>query len=422
MALHSESFIFSWPGKEQAIAAVATPSLCNLISEQGKPLKQLPPNHVFIEGDNTEALKRLQDHLHAKVKMIYIDPPYNTGNNSFAYSDNYRKRTTKDNTVNAHAAWLSMMYTKLLLAKELLTNDGIIFISIDDNEVAHLRLVMNEIFDEKNFIGQLIWINRTTPNDAGNNFASDHEYILAYARNKPYCKLHGTIKDLSKYRNPDNDPNGPWIPDNPSAASGNTAYRIPIVNPYTGQAYTPPKGRYWAFSPNRVEEWHKSGKLVFPKEQGKNFLLKKYLTELRSELKPFSSVVAGILTAAGTKELKALFDGESPFRFPKPVALIETLIQQATGEEDIILDFFAGSGTTAHAVLQLNAATGSKRRFICVQIPEPNSGKDEILRKKYPFVSDVTKARIAKVQEHLGLLKDKTAKCSYYKLLPKENS
>ncbi len=351
--------------------------------------------------------------------MIYIDPPYNTGNSSFAYADDFRKSrggAAKDAGL-AHAGWLSMIYTRLILAYKLLRDDGVIFISIDDNEAAHLHLILDELFGENNFVGQAIWVNRTTPNDAGANFATDHEYILIYAKDKTKCRFHGISKDLSNYQNKDADPRGPWIPDNPSAASGTESYRFPIVNPHTGQRYLPPKGRYWAFAPARVAEWTESGKLLFPKEAGKNFLLKKYRSELRSELKPMSSVITGLLTASGTKELKALFDGDSPFRFPKPVALIRHLIEQATSENDLVLDFFAGSGTTAQAVLALNADAGSHRRFICVQLPEPNSGKDPALREQYPLVSDVTKARIKKaIGKYAGPAGNKAA-CSFLKIV-----
>ncbi len=349
--------------------------------------------------------------------MIYIDPPYNTGNSSFAYADNFKK-TRRSKKIpqndNMHSGWLSMMYTRMLLAHPLLQEDGVLFVSIDDNEAPHLRMMLDEIFGEHNFIGQAIWVNRITPNDAAANFATDHEYILIYAKDKRLCRFKGISKDLSNYRNKDQDARGPWMPDNPSAASGDDSYRFPITNPNTGQQYLPPKGRYWAFAHARVPEWTKSGKLVFPKEDRKNFLLKKYRSELRSELKPMSSVINGILTAAGTKELKALFEGESPFRFPKPVALIRHLIEQATAEEDIVLDFFAGSGTTAHAVLELNAEMHSNRRFICIQMPEANSGKDAALRTRYPFVSDVTKARIERA---LALYSpERSVCCSYFKV------
>lgn len=401
------------------MAAADAPAKGTLITEI--EADESTGDHLFIEGENSEALKLLQKDYSGAVKMIYIDPPYNTGNASFAYADNFRNPGSNKEHGSGHAGWLSMILTRLILARRLLRQDGAIFISIDDNEAAHLRLLMNDIFGEQNFIGQAIWVNRTTPNDAGANFASDHEYILIYARDKSNCRFRGIPKDLSNYKNKDNDPRGPWIADNPSAASGTESYRFPIVNPYTGQQYLPPKGRYWAFAPARVEEWTKSGKLCFPKDAGKNFLLKKYQSELRSELKPMSSLITGFLTSSGTKELKALFNGDSPFRFPKPVSLIRHLIEQFTDNDDLVLDFFAGSGTTAQAVLELNAETGSCRRFICVQLPEPNSSKDPALRAQYPLVSDVTKARIWKVIEKYAGMETVTPGCSYLSIKHLEN-
>jgi adenine-specific DNA-methyltransferase len=400
-SIASESFGFYWPGKQAAAGAAREPVRSALVDGDG----HLPDieEHLFIEGENSEALRALQHSHTGMVKMIYIDPPYNSGNKFFIYDDKFRlakgrkKGATLNNSGIVHSEWLSMIYTRLILARQLLREDGAIFISIDDGEAAHLKMMLNEVFGGNNFIGQLVWINRTTPNDAAANFATDHEYILIYARNRSKCRFAGVAKDLARYRNPDNDPAGPWVQDNPSAASGSEHYRFPIMNPYTGQQYLPPKGRFWAFAPSRVAEWTASGKLVFPKVRPRRFLLKKYLSELRSPLKPMSSIVNGILTAEGTRELKILFGGESPFRYPKPVALIEYLVEQATGETDIILDFFAGSATTAHAVLQLNAMTGSRRKFICVQRPEPNGSKDDVLKARYPLVSDVTRARIDKV-------------------------
>ena len=215
------------------------------------------------------------------------------------------------------------MYHRLLLAKELLTDDGVLFISIDDREMAHLKLLCDGIFSSKNFIGNFVWANRTTPNDAVNKFATDHEYILVYARQREHFQLKGVPKDFAKYTNRDNDPNGPWMPDNPSAASGTEKDRFPIKNPHTGELYYPPDGRYWAFAKRRVKEWAAAGKLVFPEEPGKRFLLKKYRSELKSDTKPASSLINGILTAHGTKELKQLFGAASPIKYPKPTVLVK---------------------------------------------------------------------------------------------------
>ena len=274
------------------------------------------------------------------------------------------------------------MYHRLRLAKDLLTDDGVLFISIDDREMAHLKLLCDGIFGAKNFIGNFTWVNRTTPNDAANKFATDHEYVLVYARQREHFQLKGVPKDFAKYINRDNDPRGPWMPDNPSAASGTEKDRFPIKNPHTGEIYYPPPGRYWAFAKRRVKEWAASGKLVFPQEEGKKFLLKKYRLELKSDTKPASSLIQGILTSHGTKELKQLFDAASPIKYPKPTALIKHLLGLLNKKEGIFLDFFAGSGTTGQAVLALNREDGGRRSFILC-----NNNENDICREVlYPRV------------------------------------
>ena len=332
-----------------------------------KPLNELDiageanaPTHYIIEGDNYHALVTLSMTHRKRVDAIYIDPPYNTGQPGLRYTD----RTEGKTPASRHGRWLSFMYHRLRLAKELLTDDGVLFISIDDREMAHLKLLCDGIFSAKNFIGNFTWVNRTTPNDAANRFATDHEYILVYARQREHFQLKGIPKDFAKYVNRDDDPRGPWMPDNPSAASGSEKDRFPIKNPHTGEVYYPPPGRYWAFARRRVKEWTASGKLVFPQEAGKKFLLKKYRSELKSETKPASSLIQGILTSQGTKELKQLFGAGSPIKYPKPTALIKYLLGLLDKKEGIFLDFFAGSGTTGQAVLELNREDGGQRRFI----------------------------------------------------------
>jgi adenine-specific DNA-methyltransferase len=419
-----EQYQLTWTGKKEAQFEVQQPSEFTLHPQPSQSVDFENAKNLLLIGDNLEALKILQHSHSQKVKMIYIDPPYNTGSDGFVYKDNfqedkkkYKKRIEAYNSENQsfskniwkkntkesgryHSNWLSMMYPRLALAQALLREDGVIFISIDDNELYNLRIVLGEIFGEENFIGNFIWMNRTTPNDAKMRFTTDHEYILVYAKNIEKCTFKGEEKDLSKYKNPDNDINGAWKADNPTAPSGSENYRFPIENPYTGEVYFPPKGRYWGFAPSRVKEWTFSGKLLFPKEKGKNFLLKKYLSELKSELKPLSSVIQGILTSQGTKELKVLFKDASPFKYPKPTQLLKLLISQITENEDIILDFFAGSGTTAHAVIDLNIEQNTQRQFICVQIPEKYDSENKEMNKKYQTISQVTQERIQKVIEY----------------------
>ncbi len=418
-----EHYELSWAGKTEARKEIQRQTTSTLVADRDSSIDFDGANNIFIEGENLEVLKVLQRSYFGKIRMIYIDPPYNTGNDSFVYPDDYSekkleynkrtgisdskgflnrqnlwKKNTKENG-RFHSVWLSMMYPRLYLCRNLLMDNGVVFMSIDDHEVSDLKLLCDEVFGEENFIGQFIWINRTTPNDPGNGFATDHEYILVYAKNREKVAFRGCSKDLSNYKNPDNDPRGPWIADNPTAASGNENYKFPIVNPFTNETYFPPKGRFWAFSPKRVNEWFECGKLIFPTVAGKNFLLKKYKNELKSDCKPISSVIQGILTSNGTKELKALFEDASPFKYPKPTALIKMLIAQVTEDKDIVLDFFAGSGTTAQAVIDLNMEQNTDRQFICVQMPEIYNSEDGDLNKKYSYVSDVTRLRITKAIE-----------------------
>ena len=291
-----------------------------------------------------------------------------------------------------------MIYPRLKLARNLLKDDGIMLISIDENEISNLTKLCSEIFGEENIIGSFIWNNRTTPNDANNNFAINHEYILIIAKNAQLASFKGIQKDLSNYKNPDNDPNGPWIKDNPSAASGSEKDRFIIKNPFTGQEYLPPKGRYWGFSQKRVEEWTKSGKLVFPKENNKNFILKKYLKELKSNFKPQGSLITDILTMHGTKEIRKIFhDSQNVFKYPKPSKLISYLLNQLKLENDIILDFFSGSATTAHAIFNLN----NKNKFILVQIPEILDENSEAYKAGYETICEIGKERIRRAGDKI---------------------
>ncbi|MEM9673276.1 MAG: site-specific DNA-methyltransferase [Bacteroidota bacterium] len=345
--------------------------------------KEESPPHYIIEGDNYHALSALTITHAQRVDVIYIDPPYNTGNPHLTYHDNRKGKSA----ANRHSKWLNFMYHRLRLAQELLTEDGVLFISIDDREMAHLKLLCDGLFGSDNFIGNFVWVNRTTPNDAANKFAADHEYILVYARNRQHFQLKGVPKGFSKYINRDNDPNGPWMPDNPSAASGTEKDRFPIKNPHTGEVYYPPDGRYWAFAKRRVKEWTKSGKLVFPQEEGKRFVLKKYLSELKSDYKPASSIINSVLTSHGTKELKQLFSGGSPIKYPKPTALLKYLLGLIEKKDGVFLDFFAGSGTTGQAILELNQEDGGTRQCVLC-----NNNENDLCR-------EVLHPRLQKISE-----------------------
>ncbi len=409
-------FEFIWPEKENLFDTIKSSVSSYLKADLKKSVNFNKSENIFIQGDNIDALKLLQEDYSGKIKLIYIDPPYNTGKD-FVYTDKFKskhKQTSqkdslaelkKDSSgISQHTNWLNMIYPRLYLSRSLLKDDGVIMISIDNSEKSHLQIICNEIFGEENYIGDFIWINRTTPNDSKIKFATDHEYIVMFAKNIDKIMFKGVEKDFKAYKNPDNDPNGDWCADNPSAASGTESYRFAIVNPYTGQKYFPPKGRYWAFAPRRVKEWTKSGKLVFPKEKNKNFILKKYKKDLRSRYKPISSIISGILTSQGTKEMKALYKNGSPFKYPKPTALLIKLIAQITDNNDIILDYFAGSASTAHAVMRLNYETGSDRKFICIQTAEKTKKASEPYNQGFKDISSIA---IDRIKRAIKLYEDK---------------
>ncbi|HOK39120.1 MAG TPA: DNA methyltransferase, partial [Bacteroidales bacterium] len=342
--------------------------------------------------------------------MIYIDPPYNTGSDGFVYNDD-RKYTVKElqnligideekakrilefaqSKSNSHSAWLTFMYPRLYIARQLLREDGVIFVSIDDNEVAQLRLLMDEIFGEENFVVQ--FIRKSVSNRAMAKYSNtQHEYVIAFAKNLTYLELSGDYKDLSAYQNPDNDPNGEWVVSNPSRVGG---YVYGIKNPYTGKVEYPPKGRGWVFKEKDLEELINQGKLVFLKEYKENqrgFILKGYLKDLKSERKLINSLDLSVnfyMNQVGTKELIDLM-GDNYFSFPKPVSLVKYFANIIQDDNAIILDFFAGSGTTGDAVMQLNAEDGGNRKYILVQLPEPIDPKKN--KTAYDFVKDELKA------------------------------
>ncbi|MGL2703271.1 site-specific DNA-methyltransferase [Helicobacter pylori] len=420
-----------------------------------KPLNESTSKHILIKGDNLDALKILKQSYSEKIKMIYIDPPYNTKNENFIYGDDFsqsNEETLKtldyskeklDYIKNlfgskCHSGWLSFMYPRLLLAKDLLKQDGVIFISIDDNECAQLKLLCDEIFGEGNFVADFIRKTKSTTNDAKTGVNYQHEFLLCYAKNKEFVNLLGGEKNLENYKNPDNDPNGAWINGDPSAKSGNirTGW-FAVKNPYTNKVDYPPGGRFWRFSQNTIQKHIDEGRICFKKEHKDNergFIYKRYLKDLKTTQKTFDSLVFSdncYMNQAATKELLSLGMGEY-FTYPKGVEFMKKIIlhSTSTNSNDIILDFFAGSGTTAHAVLESNKSDYQKlsegggglfnglnaafkeRRFILVQLDEkidPKNNKSvhdfclNTLNSTSPSIFDITEERIkragAKIQE-----------------------
>lgn len=410
-----ERYHINWPGKREALLTANMP-----IAKTLRPCREESVNfdttkNLFIEGDNLEALKLLQEAYLGKIKMIYIDPPYNTGND-FIYEDDFAENTEeylkrsnqKDQQGNRlvanpesngkfHSDWLSMMYPRLKLARNLLKDDGLIFISIDDNEVHNLRKICDEIFSRNNFIAELIWKKRVSSAMAGNNISSDHEYVICYHK-KDLINFIGQAKDFKKYSNPDNDPRGDWIADNLTVGMNasmrpNQAYDL--IDSNTGIKYPYNPNRVWAYIPESMNKLIIERKIIFPSDPNKRPMLKRFRNELKSTQNPFSSIMfdkVGLNTEA-TRLIQEIMGG-SIFEYSKPVSLILTLLSQTTKETDIILDFFAGSSTTAHAVMQLNAEDGGNRQFIMVQVPDPCDEKSEAYKAGYKTIAEVSKERI----------------------------
>ena len=393
-----ESYDFTWVGKRKAIIEADAPINKTLRPDLEASKNWDTTENLFIEGDNLDALKLLQESYLGKVKMIYIDPPYNTGKD-FVYHDNFKATTAdydedteyKDENGNIqfkkneksngryHSDWLSMMYPRLKLARNLLADDGVIFISIDDNEQANLKKLCDEIYSEDNLAGSFVWKTRQASGKqvASNNISVEHEYVLAYFRSID-GRMSGVERDMSTYTNPDNDQRGIWAKH--PLDVGSTRYERPncfydLVDPETGNVYSANPNRVWAFAPSSMQKLLEEGKIIFDPKGKNRPALKKFFNELKAEKKPVSTWFAKPnfdieYNSNGTREVANLFNGKRYFDYPKPVSLIERLIEQGSGKESIILDFFSGSATTAQSVMQVNARDGGSRKFILIQLPE----------------------------------------------------
>jgi adenine-specific DNA-methyltransferase len=410
-----ERYHLNWPGKREALLTANAPIAKTLRPCREESVDFDTTKNLFIEGDNLDALKLLQETYLGKVKMIYIDPPYNTGND-FIYEDDFaenaeeflKRSNQKDDEGNRlvantesngrfHSDWLSMIYPRLKLARNLLKDDGVIFISIDDNEAPNLRKVCDEIFGAENFIAEFIWKRRASSAMADNNVSADHEYVIAYQKGS----LEGFIgfeKDFKNYQNPDNDPRGPWVLGDLTV--GMTASMRPnqaydLVDPQTGIYYPHNPNRVWAYIPSSMQRMLDEGRVVFPDDPSRRPMQKRFKNELKSTYNPLSSLIiekVGLNTEA-TRLIQQIMGGNI-FDYSKPLSLFITLIPQICNSDDIILDFFAGSATTAHAVMQLNAEDGGNRKFIMVQLSEPCNEKSEAFKAGYKTIAQISKERI----------------------------
>lgn len=416
-----ERYGMNWHGKRDCFKVIQQPSAGALKPCTEESINFDSSENLFIEGDNLEVLKLLQKSYYGKVKMIFIDPPYNTGK-EFIYPDNYsenlstymkytgqadedgKKFSTNTEAVGRfHSRWLSMMYPRLFLARNLLKSDGVIFISIDDNEVSNLRKLCDEIFGEENFITNIVWEKRFTRNNDAKLMSSVIDHILLYRKSDELAKLREprTEKANSIYKNPDNDPRGPWtsvsyVSQRTKEQRPNLSYDIP--NPHTGESVSH-NVNAWKYSQEvtnkNIEEnrlyWGVDGKNQYPR-------LKRFLSELDDGIVPINLWSYGDTGTIddGTKIVDNLI-GKDIFDYPKPPSLLKRMMGMAVQEDEIVLDFFAGSCTTAHAVIELNEEDGKKRKFIMVQLPEPCDEKSEAFKSGFRTIADIGKERIRKL-------------------------
>ena len=409
-----EVYDFTWVGKRAALQEAAAPIRKTLRPCKEESVDWDTTQNLYIEGDNLEVLKLLQNSYMGKVKMIYIDPPYNTGND-FVYHDDFsmskeeyddsssdeegnRYWKNTDSNGRFHSDWCSMIYARLMVARSLLTEDGIIFISIDDSEQRNLKNICDEVYGERNFIAQVVWERAYAPINLKKHFSTSHDYILAYAKSVDSLVCNGLPRSASQnndYRNLDNDPRGVWKAGNPSVGPAVEKNIYEITSP-SGKVFLPPSGRSWLYSKERFQEMLDDNRIYWGKDGNSCWAPKMFLSEVKQGVTPMTiwkySEVGHSQDA--TKALKSLFDGHDYFDYPKSVELIKRCILLYSSQDSIILDFFSGSATTAHAVMQLNSEDGGDRKFIMVQLPEETAADSEAYKAGYKNICEIGKERI----------------------------
>lgn len=419
-----ERYQFTWPDKRKAVLAANAPINKTLRPCREESVDFDNTENLYIDGDNLEVLKLLQETYLGKVKMIYIDPPYNTGND-FVYEDDFKQSaeeyidnsgqldeegnrmvTNTESNGRFHTDWLNMMYPRLKLAKDLLSDDGVIFISIDDNEVENLRKICDEIFGENNFLAQVIWERAFSPKNDAKFFSVSHDYVLIYARSIEVFSiglLPRSAESDARYKNPDNDPHGPWTSDNMTVKSYSANYDYPIKTP-NGTIYYPPAGRCWFTSKERMQKLIENGAVWFGNNGGNMPRIKRYLSDVQQGMTPITiwKYLDVGHNQEARQELKKLFDEKAYFDGPKPIRLLNRILTIANvKKDDFILDFFSGSATTAHAVMQLNAEDGGKRKFIMVQLQEECAENTEAYKAGYKNICEIGKERIRRAGQKI---------------------
>ena len=426
-----ERYHINWPGKREALLNANAPVAKTMRPYRDESVDFDTTKNLFIEGDNLEALKLLQETYLGKVKIIYIDPPYNTGND-FIYNDGFSEESSeflkRSNQVNEighrlvsnteasgrfHSDWLSMMYSRIRVARNLLKEDGVIFISIDDGECYNLKKACDEIFGERNFIADIIWQKKFSRSNDATYFSTMHDHILCYAKKAKWsgAEISWELALLPRgdeipdgYSNPDNDSRGPWTSVVLSAKSGTDKLVYEIETP-SGRRCLPPSGRYWSVTPDRFKELVEDNRIWFGKNGDGIPRLKTFLSEVQDGLRPntiWSHKDVGH-NQEGRQEVKKLFDDKGLYDSPKPVRLIKTILRLASKDPEFIaMDFFAGSSTTAHAILNLNSEDGGNRKFIMVQLPEPCDENSEAFKEGYKTIADISKERIRRAAKKIN--------------------
>lgn len=422
-----ERYQFTWPDKRKAILAANAPTSKTLRPSREESVNFDQTENLYIEGDNLEVLKLLQETYLGKVKVIYIDPPYNTGND-LVYNDDFRQsmedymessgqldgqgnRLEKNLESNGrfHTDWLNMIYPRLKLARNLLSEDGVIFISIDDNEQANLKKLCDEVFGESNFIAQIIWERAFAPINLKKHFSESHDYIICYAKHIDLVVSNGLKRSEnadSRYKNPDNDPRGPWQSGDFSVGPAVESNIYEIKTP-SGKRCFPPNGRSWRVSEEKFKKMVENNEVWFGQNGEGVPRQKRFLRNVKQGITPMTIWKYKDVghSQNATKRLKRLFDDKMYFEYPKSIELIKRCIELYATDESIILDFFSGSATTAHAVMELNAEDGGHRKHIMVQLPEETDEKSEAYKAGYKNICEIGKERIRRAGQKI--LEDK---------------
>lgn len=417
-----ERYQFTWPDKRNAIRLANAPTTKTLRPCREESVDFDNTQNLYIEGDNLDVLKILRENYLGKVKMIYIDPPYNIGND-FVYNDDFSQTSSEyiaesgqfdsdgnrlvlntESNGRFHTDWLNMMYPRLKVAKDLLSDDGVIFISIDDNEVNNLRKLCDELFGAEKFVSQFIWKSRQNKDNRNISGVSiDHEYILCYTKTSGIRAVKGSERKVDQYSNPDNDPRGPWTSANMAGLLSEDLRpncHYDLINPVTGINYGRPK-MGWRYDRVTMSRLIEEKRIIWPTTSDGRPRRKAFLYELKDTLPGYSSLVGeDVYTRMATQEVESLFS-DRYFDFPKPVQLIRDFIDQSTNKDSIIVDFFSGSATTAHAVMQLNADDGGQRKFILIQLPENTEERSKAYKAGYKNICEIGKERIRRAGQKI---------------------